>query len=252
MRAFTVSLLAAPALVSALFTPVRRSFSGMATYYFTQTGNAGSCGDYLSDSDYTVAVNSGQYNQDMCNKKINIWANGKSTQATVKDQCPEGGGNCHYGDLDLSPSLFEFFYPTGVGKFSMEWDFADSGAPAPQPQPTTTYVDSPPPVDLPPAPTVEPSFVDYVPPTTTTSPYVEADAIVPTTSTTSTTPTDYVQPDTTTSTSSAETTTSTPSLGEVLAQAMDAHDMYGMGEALMNLGSAMMYPTSTPSPVPTY
>jgi hypothetical protein len=248
MRAFTVSLLAAPAFVSALVTPVRRSFSGMATYYYTQTGNAGSCGDYLNDGEYTVAVNSGQYNQDMCNKKITIWANGKSVQATVKDECPEGGGNCHYGDLDLSPGLFEFFNPLSVGKFSMDWDFADSGAPAPapEPQPTTTYVEPAPPVDLPTAPTVDTSFVEYVPPTTTSA-YVEAEATVPTTS-----PTDYVQPDTTTSTSSPETTTSTLNMGQKLLQAMGADDMYGMGEALMNLGSVMMYPTSTPTPVPTY
>ena len=41
MRVIAASLLlAAPALVSALATPVRRSMSGWATWYITETGNA--------------------------------------------------------------------------------------------------------------------------------------------------------------------------------------------------------------------
>ena len=41
MRVIAVSLLvAAPALVSAVVTPVRRSIPGFATWYFTGTGNA--------------------------------------------------------------------------------------------------------------------------------------------------------------------------------------------------------------------
>lgn len=40
MRVIAASLLiAAPALVSAAVTPVRRSISGFATFYYTQTGN---------------------------------------------------------------------------------------------------------------------------------------------------------------------------------------------------------------------
>jgi len=250
MRVIAVSLLAGPALVAALFTPVRRAFSGFATFYYTQTGNAGSCGDYLQDTDFTVAVNSGQYNGDMCHKLINIRAFGKSTQARVMDQCPEGGGNCHWGDLDMSPSLFQFFAgDLGVGKFPMEWEFADEGAPAPEPQPTTTYVDSPPysqPVENLPAPTVDTTYVEYVAPTTTTSVYVEEQA-VPTTSTT-----EYVQPDTTTSTSSAETTTSTPTFGEKLYQAMAGYDMSGLGEAFVELGNAMIGATADPTTTPAY
>jgi len=41
MRVIAVSLLvAAPALVSAAVTPLRRSIPGFATWYYTQTGNA--------------------------------------------------------------------------------------------------------------------------------------------------------------------------------------------------------------------
>lgn len=71
MRVVAISLLvAAPALVSAAVTPVRRQNSGTATFYYTGTGNAyvihtfamnfdqpvhyssGSCGSYLSDTAY--------------------------------------------------------------------------------------------------------------------------------------------------------------------------------------------------------
>jgi len=37
------------------------------------------------------------------------------------DACPTGGGNCGGPDLDMSQSLFEFFNPIGVGKFSITW-----------------------------------------------------------------------------------------------------------------------------------
>lgn len=41
MRVAAISfLVAAPALVSAAVTPIRRDFSGAATWYYTQTGNA--------------------------------------------------------------------------------------------------------------------------------------------------------------------------------------------------------------------
>jgi len=45
--------------------------------------------------------------------------------ARVMDLCPEGGGNCHYGDMDLSPSLFSYFSDLGAGKMPIEWNFAD-------------------------------------------------------------------------------------------------------------------------------
>jgi hypothetical protein len=52
MRVIAATLLvAAPALVSAAVTPVRRGFSGSATWYFTGTGNA-----YVA---YAFVVNDG-------------------------------------------------------------------------------------------------------------------------------------------------------------------------------------------------
>lgn len=51
-------LLAAVLATAALATPVDKRYAthnGVATYY-TQDGNAGSCGQYHSDRDYIVAI----------------------------------------------------------------------------------------------------------------------------------------------------------------------------------------------------
>lgn len=82
------------------------------------------CGSYLSSSDYVVALAQplwGNLNvkSPLCGHTITISANGKSTQATIMDACPTGGGNCGGPDLDMSQSLFEFFNPIGVGKFGI-------------------------------------------------------------------------------------------------------------------------------------
>ncbi|PWN20096.1 hypothetical protein BCV69DRAFT_250229 [Microstroma glucosiphilum] len=101
----------------------KRSYSGQATWYDTETGNQGSCGQYLSNSGYTVAVNSGQYTDAWCGKTITISANGKTHTATIQDECPESAQTCHYGALDMSPALFDYFYSAGTGVFQMEWWF---------------------------------------------------------------------------------------------------------------------------------
>ncbi|KAJ1554632.1 hypothetical protein HK405_004511 [Cladochytrium tenue] len=90
------------------------------TYYEAESGSAGSCGDYLSDTDYTVALNADQYGSGgYCNQQICITYNGLTATATIKDTCP----GCSSGDLDATPSLFEFFNDLGVGRFTMSWSF---------------------------------------------------------------------------------------------------------------------------------
>ena len=37
-------------------------YSGAASYYNTETGNAGACGQYLKNTGYTVALNYAQWN----------------------------------------------------------------------------------------------------------------------------------------------------------------------------------------------
>jgi len=105
-----------------------KRFSGRGSYYDAQTGNAGACGDYIQNSDWSVALNTDQYaggefptrkrsicrNSSKrrsladpkyfglfcyvgahCNQQVTITANGKTQTAVVKDACP----GCGYGGL---------------------------------------------------------------------------------------------------------------------------------------------------------
>jgi hypothetical protein len=254
MRVIAASLLVvAPALVSAAVTPVRRGIQGFATWYYTQTGNAGACGAYLNDADFTVAMNQYQY-EGSCGKYVTITANGKTTQAKVVDLCPEGGGNCHYGDMDMSPGLFAYFADLGTGKMPMEWYFSDGGSPPPPPQ-DTPHVDPPqttpvqeeqPHVEPVPTPIVDssPVYENVVPTTSATEAAPEFTEPAPAPTPTEPAVADYVAPTeatetttecTTTYTAEAEATT-TPSLAEKLSAAMDGGDMKGLGEAFLELG----------------
>ncbi|CAA7265416.1 unnamed protein product [Cyclocybe aegerita] len=103
------------------------------SYYNVQTGNAGSCGKYHVNSDFTVAMNAVQMNSGLCFKTIRLSYGGKTTTATISDTCP----GCPWGGLDLTEGLFAFFAPHSVGIIYGEWDFTDA-APAPPPAPTTT------------------------------------------------------------------------------------------------------------------
>lgn len=146
----TVAIAAFASLAAAV--PVKRGFSGKATYYATgkwelnrdfsfwtiltdpsfDSSGLGACGQVNVDSDYIVALNSPMFGSGYpgpnCFKQIRINANGKSAVATIMDQCP----GCAYGSLDLSPDLFSHFADHSVGVFNMDWDFIDgSSAPAP-------------------------------------------------------------------------------------------------------------------------
>jgi hypothetical protein len=266
MHAIALSLfVAAPALVSAAVMPLRRGFDGFGTWYITTTGNAGSCGSYLSDGDFTVAVNSGQYNQDMCGKTVTITANGKTTQAKVADECPIGGGNCNNGDLDMSPALFSFFASQNDGKIPISWDFTDGGAPPPAPKPE----ESKKPEESAPAPEETKKHEDSAPaPESTTKPQdvtSQADSytssssdapvaiqdVAPTPSPSpsdSPTPTDNAQPTPTPSASESAPPppAPTPAFGKVLADAMGNQDVPALAQAFIDLGNSLK--GSTPAP----
>jgi len=258
MRVLAVSLLvAAPALVSALATPIRRSFSGFGTWYYTQTGNAGSCGSYLSDSGYTVAMNSLQYNDGMCGKTIKITSNGKTAYATVQDLCPNGGGNCNYGDVDMSPSLFQSFSSLDSGKIPIQWDFVDS-QPQPQPQDPTTTQSS-----------TSTSYGDPLPTSSLTKPHMAVNDVAPNNvapndiapndiapnDTPDEQPPTAHEPDaasetpcptTTSSTDSASAATPTPTptptpptIAQLVAQAMNNDDVDALAEAFVHLGKML-------------
>lgn len=106
------------------------------SFYNVETGNAGSCGQFHKNSDFTVAMNMVQMNKgSMCFKTIRMSYNGKTTTASVTDSCP----GCPYGGLDLTEGLFAFFAPASVGIIYGDWEFTDAAPPPPPaPKPTTT------------------------------------------------------------------------------------------------------------------
>ena len=191
-----------------------------------------------------------------------ISAPGFPSPALYLVQCPVGGGNCNYGDMDLSPSLFQYFNDLGVGKFAMEWDFADGSAPAttPHQDPPSSYVEPPSPT----TPTQDSTPVIVAPPPPTTpiidsSPVYE-NAVAPTDEAPAvdvpTTTSDYVDPtptpwtestdySTTTDSAPAATATTTPTFGEQLAMAMKDNDVSGLGSVLVELGYMLQNSTTT-------
>jgi hypothetical protein len=60
-----------------------------------------------------------RYPQPHCGQQLRITSNGHSEIATVVDTCP----GCKYGDLDMSPALFQHFNDLGVGRFKISWSW---------------------------------------------------------------------------------------------------------------------------------
>jgi hypothetical protein len=98
-------------------------FSGDMTYY--ETG-LGACGWTNVDTDMIIAMpfemmgtlsNSNPY----CGRTISITANGVTATATVADKCM----GCVGYSIDMSPSLFQKFYPLGDGRKTCTWEFTD-------------------------------------------------------------------------------------------------------------------------------
>jgi len=152
------------------------------SFYDTETGNAGSCGNFLSDSGFTVAMNAHEMNSGLCGKTIVMTYGGKTTTASIQDTCP----GCPPDGLDLTPSLFAFFAPVSVGIIYGTWTYADAApaapAPSPSPTPTPTWSPSPvwtsssewssiwsSPVWTPPAPSYTPTSISTEPNTKPTS-----------------------------------------------------------------------------------
>jgi hypothetical protein len=137
----------------------KRQFSNARmSFYDAETGQAGSCGQMLRNSGFSVAVNVPQMQSSLCGRTVSITCNGKQTTATVQDTCP----GCPYGGLDLTEGLFAFFADKSVGILYCEWHFGGDAAPPPPaplaPSPTPTPTPTPPP----PPPT--PSPPPFVPP----------------------------------------------------------------------------------------
>jgi len=109
---------------------LQKRFSGQGTYFLD---GLGACGEWSKPSDFIVALNTCQYDGGAyCHKQLVIHAQGRSTTATVMDECP----TCGCGSLDFSQGLFEFFADLGVGVLDISWQWAGA-APATTSKPHT-------------------------------------------------------------------------------------------------------------------
>ncbi|KAG6835415.1 hypothetical protein H0H93_001655 [Arthromyces matolae] len=90
------------------------------TYYNV---GLGACGVINVASDFVVALNINQYGSGYpgpnCFKQISMTYNGKTTTATITDECV----TCSDEGLDLSVGLFEFFAPLDAGLIHGTWSF---------------------------------------------------------------------------------------------------------------------------------
>ncbi|KAI6028441.1 hypothetical protein F5J12DRAFT_805432 [Pisolithus orientalis] len=176
----------------------RQTFTN-ARFTFYDVG-LGACGQTNVPTDFIVALNVEQYGSGYpgpyCFQSITISYGGKTTQATIMDECM----GCPWGGLDFSTGLFDFFAAESEGVLYGTWWFNDGSSSGggdtttsstPQWTPTTTAPEWTPTTSS--TPQWTPTTTDM--PTTTWSP-------TPSTTTSSTPP-----PTTTSSTSAIPTTT---------------------------------------------
>ncbi|KAF8922525.1 RlpA-like double-psi beta-barrel-protein domain-containing protein-containing protein [Mucidula mucida] len=109
------------------FTVHRPKLGARSSFTYYEAG-LGACGGTNSGSDFIVAMSAQDWdNGAHCNAQITITINGKSTQATIVDECM----GCPSNDLDFSEGLFKFFGDTSQGVLSGSWSYGSGQAPSP-------------------------------------------------------------------------------------------------------------------------
>ncbi|CAD6589652.1 MAG: hypothetical protein ASARMPREDX12_003917 [Alectoria sarmentosa] len=116
--------LPAVALGLAISIPLANAYTGDLTHY---TPGLGSCGITNQNGDAIVALShlimafvGNSNNNPICNKQISIHnpTTNTNTIATVTDTCQ----GCAFGDLDVTPDLFDTIAPNGNGRVhGIEW-----------------------------------------------------------------------------------------------------------------------------------
>lgn len=100
----------------------KRGYSGQATWY-TQNGNPGACGNYASDSDYVVALQTSMYSGGShCGQYIQVknTNTGATTKVKVADECP----TCESSEsIDLSTAAFEALGSKDQGVLPVTWSW---------------------------------------------------------------------------------------------------------------------------------
>ncbi|KIY51064.1 hypothetical protein FISHEDRAFT_21949, partial [Fistulina hepatica ATCC 64428] len=97
----------------------RDDYAGVKMTYYD--AGLGACGTTNSDSDYVSYRQAQQFGSGYpgpeCFKSITISYGGKTTTATIMDECP----GCPYGGLDFSRGLFDYFADESLGVLSGTW-----------------------------------------------------------------------------------------------------------------------------------
>lgn len=93
-------------------------------------GQQGACGGFLKNTGATVALGFANYESGKhCGRKVTITYGGVTREAEVRDACEA----CQWGDIDLTPSLFQAFAHHDQGIFAATWWFSDEKAPTSDP-----------------------------------------------------------------------------------------------------------------------
>ncbi|KAF8987617.1 hypothetical protein BDQ17DRAFT_1289189 [Cyathus striatus] len=98
----------------------RRDGTNSQWTFYNPGSSATACGPVIEGGAFAVAIDPTQYNSGSnCFRTITLKSGGKSTQATVLDECV----TCPPGGLDLTVPLFEFFQPISTGIIHGNWSF---------------------------------------------------------------------------------------------------------------------------------
>jgi len=202
----------------------KRFSSSRWTFYAV---GLGACGKTNVPSDFIVALNTPQFGGGFpgpnCFKSITMTFNGKTTQATIMDECP----GCPYGGLDLSTGLFDFFASPDTGVIYGTWNFngggGNGGGNAPPPPETTSQTTT------------------YTPPPTTHKTSTSTSTVQPTTSTESSTTTSSSSSRSTTRSAHSSASSSSISVdsptGTVESSPTDPENINAMNQAVIGISA---------------
>lgn len=104
------------ALVASAAPAKRETHTAPATFYM-QDNEAGSCGQYHSNSDYVVAMPGWLHQSANCGKSISVTRGSNTITALIADTCPE----CEGYHIDLSQGAFTALATEEEGEVEVEW-----------------------------------------------------------------------------------------------------------------------------------
>jgi hypothetical protein len=110
---------------------VERRLSSDSGEFSWYDAGLGACGGTNSANDFIVALSVQSWDGGShCNEQVTITANGKTTTATIVDECM----GCPPNKLDMSTGLFQFFGGLDLGIMHGSWSSGSGGGSAPPAQ----------------------------------------------------------------------------------------------------------------------